>query len=181
VAAHCEHWRDGDGSCCRCGEPNWCPDDGEDEAALQQHRERENSCTSTATVPGMNDLVVWLRQQLDADDRAVAAILRRDPTWRVDPEPWPNGVGVLDEKGDGVAIANGSYAAEFIALHDPARELREVEAKRLIIDLHLNAGQYPLAASDECRECVSDHPCPTLRLLALPYSDREGYREGWKP
>lgn len=24
-------------------------------------------------------------------------------------------------------------------------------------------------------------PCSTLRLLALPYSDRPGYREEWRP
>jgi len=29
---HCTHWQEGDGSCCKCGEPNWCPDGGVDEA-----------------------------------------------------------------------------------------------------------------------------------------------------
>ncbi|WP_373305012.1 DUF6221 family protein [Streptomyces bluensis] len=24
-------------------------------------------------------------------------------------------------------------------------------------------------------------PCPTLRLLALPYADRDGYQESWRP
>lgn len=24
-------------------------------------------------------------------------------------------------------------------------------------------------------------PCPTLRSLALPYADREGYRQEWRP
>jgi hypothetical protein len=27
---HCQHWQDGDGDCCDCGAPNWCPDEGED-------------------------------------------------------------------------------------------------------------------------------------------------------
>lgn len=32
---HCLHWMEGDGPCCRCGEPNWCPDDGETSEALE--------------------------------------------------------------------------------------------------------------------------------------------------
>lgn len=26
---HCDHYQDGDGACCACGRPNWCPDKGE--------------------------------------------------------------------------------------------------------------------------------------------------------
>jgi hypothetical protein len=25
---HCLHYQEGDGQCCRCGRPNWCPDGG---------------------------------------------------------------------------------------------------------------------------------------------------------
>ncbi len=28
--AHCAHWVEGDGECCNCRMPNWCPDDGVD-------------------------------------------------------------------------------------------------------------------------------------------------------
>lgn len=38
---HCEHWMDGDEACCRCGEPNWCPDEGESPAALKQFEYRK--------------------------------------------------------------------------------------------------------------------------------------------
>lgn len=41
--AHCGHWRDGDGQCCRCGEPNWCPDDGETKEAIA-HRDLHLRC-----------------------------------------------------------------------------------------------------------------------------------------
>lgn len=37
---HCAHWQEGDGPCCKCGEPNWCPDDGETPEALAQFEQR---------------------------------------------------------------------------------------------------------------------------------------------
>jgi hypothetical protein len=33
----------------------------------------------------------------------------------------------------------------------------------------------------EWRRHGKDFPCPTLRLLALPYGDRPGYRDEWRP
>jgi len=61
--------------------------------------------------------------------------------------------------------------------------LAEVDAKRRIIDLHDDV-------SGGCRTCMDAElsndgpdaaawPCPTLRLLALPYADHPGYREEW--
>jgi hypothetical protein len=46
---HCNHWQDGDGDCCCCGEPNWCPDDGETPAALEQFKRRRNTCPAPQT------------------------------------------------------------------------------------------------------------------------------------
>lgn len=61
------------------------------------------------------------------------------------------------------------------------RVLAECEAKRRIVALH---EQWPgdEDLGPECRECVAiDLPCPTLRLLALPYADHPDYRDGWRP
>lgn len=41
---HCEHWQDGDGDCCKCREPNWCPDSGETAEALAVRGDREKAC-----------------------------------------------------------------------------------------------------------------------------------------
>jgi hypothetical protein len=69
-----------------------------------------------------------------------------------------------------------------MAAHDPARVLREIDAKRQIIDLH-RSGQH-----HQCRTGEHDDGyakwvgiCTTLRLLALPYADRPGYRNEWRP
>jgi hypothetical protein len=87
-----------------------------------------------------------------------------------------------------------------IAEHDPARVLREIDAKRRIIAEHsltvekTDAAPYDSVTGERCPDeysvtcalCgwVSDDPtsgCLTLRLLALPYADRECYREEWSP
>lgn len=61
----------------------------------------------------------------------------------------------------------------------------ECAAKRRIIELHTDDPTLP------CPTCadpagVYEHqpvwqPCPTLRLLALPYSDHRDYLEEWRP
>jgi hypothetical protein len=82
-----------------------------------------------------------------------------------------------------------------IAAHDPARVLREIDAKRGLLKLLLSEGHAALrpggsteiycgadyGAGDPC-ECGRDERMSQcLRLLALPYSDRPGYREEWRP
>src|SRR5262245_6868960 len=67
----------------------------------------------------------------------------------------------------------------------PARVLAEVAAKRRIIDEH-----RPKGPEEGCPTCTEqtitawapeDSPCPTLRLLALPYDQHSDYREEWRP
>ena len=61
--------------------------------------------------------------------------------------------------------------------------LAEVEAKRRILDDH------ELLANGMCDRCSNGMysseqqiwPCTTVRLLALPYAARDGYREEWRP
>lgn len=149
----------------------------------------------------MDDLVQWLGQQLDEDERiARAATLG----------PWvQSGIGdygwTVDfgRPGAGVETADndqGLADADFIATHDPARVLREIDAKRQVLagyvlsvqaadDLaalgqRLRAsGKDALMTELEQESTVHrrDALCGVLRLLAAPYSDRPGYREEWRP
>jgi hypothetical protein len=71
--------------------------------------------------------------------------------------------------------------AAHIAAHDPARVLREVEAKRSLVNAH---ERRPMSKGDtaDCAHCWGAvWPCPTLRLLASVYDDRPGYQETWRP
>jgi hypothetical protein len=131
----------------------------------------------------MDDLVTWLRAQLD-DDELTARAAADSMLWHGPVkagEVWDSHLGFVYTEGQvpGVwdeclwkADTPGRYTREMsehcahhVARHDPARVLREVEAKRQIIDLV--AGAYAGYS--------------VLPRLALPYADRPGYREEWKP
>lgn len=104
-------------------------------------------------------------------------------------------------------ITEDEHDAEGMAVWDDGssqrRALAECEAKRRIIGLHHSQPNWterqhnepgPRAVFDvifdtlECAECsgsiisdLVDWPCPTLRLLSLPYADHPDYRAEWRP
>jgi hypothetical protein len=89
--------------------------------------------------------------------------------------------------------------------HDPARVLREVEAKRAIVEIHkldtedYAGGWWTDPHPDEpdfyvrtgCTNCTScgvdgedyieDGPCATTRALATIFADHPDYDEAWRP
>ena len=68
-------------------------------------------------------------------------------------------------------------AAEATPYRDATFGLAEVEAKREQLKLHsAEPGQHP----DYCWYDKHQLPCPSLRLLALPYADHAGYDASWK-
>jgi hypothetical protein len=81
--------------------------------------------------------------------------------------------------------------AEFIARHDPARVLREIDVKRQILRQAFEHaatidGEWGCchdADEIEAGHCEEQRPndLRLLRLLALPYAGRPGYREEWAP
>ena len=95
----------------------------------------------------MTDLVAFLRARLDEDER-----IARDgegACWHVD---------YCDEDGP-----------VFMARFDPARVLREVEAKRRIV------GWADSPALPDAEYFY------VLTALALPYADHGDHREEWRP
>jgi hypothetical protein len=113
----------------------------------------------------MDDLVAFVRQQLDAR------------------------MAQLDE--DERVARNAKRMRMLANFADPNRVLAEVEqgraeveAKRRILDEHDSYGGY----GERCQTCRDPNddlaagaplPCPTVRLLALPYAGRPGWREEW--
>lgn len=124
----------------------------------------------------VDDLVAWLRAQLDEDERVAKTATSGGP-WRVD------GMSVRGQTRmnlTDVLVVRHTWPqeADHIVRHDPARVLREVEAKRRIIDQYttdINSDHW------EARLAADDFGEAALRLLALPYADRPGYQEEWKP
>ncbi|MEV5085930.1 DUF6221 family protein [Streptomyces sp. NPDC056159] len=101
----------------------------------------------------------------------------------------------------GAACAGGPALEAHIVRHDPARVLRELDAKRRILALYATATEDRTALRARMREVIDKDPdefsrlhrqeseliemagrmAPVVRLLALPYVDRPGYREEWRP
>lgn len=89
-----------------------------------------------------------------------------------------------------------TVAAGHITRHDPARVLRDVEAKRRLLHVHarehacLNltgrgdtstVDSRPWELWEEWDTREMDGVCLVLRLLALPYSDHPDYDPSWSP
>ncbi|MEU1410124.1 MULTISPECIES: DUF6221 family protein [unclassified Streptomyces] len=121
----------------------------------------------------MDDLVQWLRAQLDEDERIARAA-----------------DGELSAVFTRVASFDPEMAADerHIMAHGPVRVLRDIDVQRQLLALHA-PGETGYVDGTVCMVCedadVADegpfYPCKTLRLLALRYADRSGYREEWRP
>ncbi|MEU7787681.1 DUF6221 family protein [Amycolatopsis sp. NPDC049159] len=145
----------------------------------------------------MDDLITWLRAQLDEDERVAREA--GGAAWSVGTEETPDGenayysIGAYGEEPFVDTDVTERAKFDHIVYWDPARVLREVEAKRAIIDMHQPDTQFSsdqqfcrkCATGDSCDDCLDYStqvwPCSTLRLLALPYSDHPGYEESWRP
>ncbi|MEU1193973.1 DUF6221 family protein [Streptomyces sp. NPDC005859] len=67
-----------------------------------------------------------------------------------------------------------------VALHDPARVLREVEAKRRVLARHVLSPatgdqELPWDNRDDCQYDGETWPCDDLLDLASPYADHPDY------
>jgi hypothetical protein len=130
----------------------------------------------------MDDLVVWLRTQLDEDEaRAMAA--PRGP-WSVQVSGSivdadggrviPSVGGALD--GRAVRWPEGPVV-EHVVGHDPARVLREIDAKREVVRLAERAHDYAPTFTSGFAAALEG----VLRMYAVAYADRPGFREEWRP
>ncbi|MCM1943163.1 DUF6221 family protein [Streptomyces sp. G3] len=135
----------------------------------------------------MDDLVQWLRAQLDDDERtARMAAEELGDGWYYD-----DGFVLARREDDMVATGSQDFLerehGQHIARHDPSRVLREIDAKRQLLDLHSVGGGHECSTRDargdidHCTWVMGSEACTTLRLLALPYTDRPGYRDEWRP
>lgn len=146
------------------------------------------------------DLVAFLRARLDEDARiACWAEEGAGQSWEARFTDHLKEHMGLAETGCSPVFVDGFLdvafgAAEHAARHDPARTLAEVEAWQQLVKMHGRAvlrdggGAQHFDTTTVCRSCEPNHqfpklswPCPTLRVLALPYADHPDYREEWRP
>lgn len=127
-----------------------------------------------------DDLVAWLTAQLDADE--AAALLCPPWPWRLNAE---HDTVLADddiEVAEVFALSNNQLrnTAAHIALHNPARVLRGIAAKRALItewqDRSKNLGAYPTMDVG-----IADGLELAIRHLAAVYAGRDGWKEEWAP
>ena len=135
----------------------------------------------------MTDLIAFLNARLDEDEAAAEA---------ADPGPWESTAPSLwvDAPAAGIIVQTRHFEdAAHIARHDPARVLREVEAKRAIMAEHYPGTTWAGDAPEGLEICAGEEgdgdtwqmairwPCPQIRQLAAVYSDHPDYRQEWQP
>lgn len=146
----------------------------------------------------MDDLIVFLRAQLDEDQRialksveqAIVNLAGADAAsvadWHVVERPATGSFVATRDQWDRVTEIVPTYGgahAEHIATHDPARVLREIEAKRQVLAEYEQADRYSRTTwgqsnADQSRARTLGK---VVRLLALPFADRPGFQESWRP
>ena len=121
------------------------------------------------------DLIAFLNARLDEDKAAAAkAQKKRRSPWRVIDSIRMRVISGSPNRDLVVAETPGDGIADHIARHDPARVLREVEAKRAML---AELTRWPFDYRPECNDPIRLF----VRQLAAIYSDHPDYREEWKP
>ena len=117
----------------------------------------------------MDDLVTWLRAQLDDDERKVAAMEREErrvrtaPIFQGHPPNWLAGVDIF--------VSSARWRAE-------------VDAKRRILDRYEDANAEVrsfVTADQRAAARVAQFALESVvQALALPYAGRPGYLPDWR-
>lgn len=131
----------------------------------------------------MDDLIAFVTARLDEDEVAAKAILE-DPDYEAEWHEQSSGVlyvGPGSERYplDGLCPIGDSRLTRYIARHDPARVLREVEAKRAMLAEH---DTRDWRIGDRVHDCQwQSWPCNTLRQITAVWADHPDYRDEWRP
>lgn len=154
----------------------------------------------------MADLVGFIRAQLAEDERIARAACwdEQSDVWTArPPRASYERYTVVDYLDDGVVAvtpenADADGVGRHIAEHDPARVLREIGAKRRLLDDYIVTVRIRDGAATRIK-AAGDHPDPKdldewdraqreaailegpVRLAASVYDDKPGYLAKWAP
>ena len=143
-------------------------------------------------------IVAFLNARLDEEEAGALASGADDlaRSWTGSDNGYEGAGEVTDGHGEMVVYDEGrpdTAQALHIARHDPARVLREVEAKRAILAAHGPdpTGKFGSDGQPRCLVCLTDRdgyeeqweadewPCLTLRSVAAIWSDHPDYDREW--
>lgn len=129
----------------------------------------------------MDDIAEFLRARWDEDEVTAKAASAPSP-WKAATHESDSWI-VTDAAGEPLIYDEGTPSlaeAAHIARHDPARVLREVEAKRAILRDH-GASDRLEYGDPLCMRCSDLYPCDVLHHLVSVYSDHPDYRTPGAP
>jgi hypothetical protein len=143
-----------------------------------------------------DDIAAFIKARIADDEAAALATLDvnvRAAMKRGTPPPrWVQEGATIRDDGTArtPAVRVGhtwAHEAAHIALHDPARVLREVAALRAWAEWHepgddgKSCSACMIGESDIYGQQYLDYPCPQLRHLATIWGDHRDYKESWTP
>lgn len=128
----------------------------------------------------MDDLVQFLRDRLDEDERIAKEAGERSPQWRL--------ARPLDDAELGDAHWLNPIELKHVERHDPARALAEVDAKRRTL-AELQAAEEAMDRASRDRDTTRYNAVRAewmvlkriVRRDASVYAGQPGYREEWRP
>ncbi|MFH9812494.1 DUF6221 family protein [Streptomyces olivaceus] len=133
-------------------------------------------------------LVEFLTECLDDDERTARATEWDGSGNRLS---WELAASATIDVGEDEFYAGDRTIANHVVAHDPARVLREIDAKRRTLERHTPHSSGTADCSVHCERAhpgvqVCNHdgrrwPCPDALDLTAGYADRPGYRETWRP
>ena len=117
----------------------------------------------------MDELVQWLGEQIDEDERIAKEAGGRRGQWKL-------ATGLDDAESGDASWLRPPYL-KHVERHDPARVLAEIDAKRDLLvfakGIHDHHETFTTGVYARLEK--------TLRLYALAYKNRPGYRDEWRP
>lgn len=137
------------------------------------------------------DLVAFLRARLDEDEAAVLAIPADERDWEVPAPPFDDRIfasvgtrGCHSVATDAEWGPCADYDIAHIMRHRPERVLRDVAAKRRIVENYVKVcgyGHGGYTTRDEAYVLAEGALATTLAILAAVYEDHPDYQAAWKP
>lgn len=147
----------------------------------------------------MDDLIAWLRAQIDEDERLARECIAEVGSWRVG-RPYPDDYYLPGKPPEPREIADqdafphypyGSCATELAFMAGPGHPdavLAECEAKRRVIKLYTNALAAHREGSISNRNQIQDEAAvdvlgAAVQAYGVLYAKlgRPGYQESWRP
>ncbi|MEU0465038.1 DUF6221 family protein [Amycolatopsis sp. NPDC006131] len=138
----------------------------------------------------MDDLIAFFQARLDDEQRLAEAVSREttEPNWSAGDLNLSDYVTTA-EHGNPVVV--GPYSGfmswemrQYIALHDPARALEDVAAKRRVIEAYEKVVfEQKVRANHPGEDLASMQQAlrHAIKILALPHAAHPDYCEVWRP